>query len=63
MVNTEDVVFFGGQRDVKGSLREGLSIYISACVYGGAPQTGAFPGSARTIRTEEDVLINSTYFP
>lgn len=28
--------FFGGQRDVKGSLREGLSIYISVCVHGGS---------------------------
>lgn len=51
--------FFGGQRDVKGSLREGLSIYISM---GGAPQTGAFPGSARTIRTEEDVFDKVNLF-
>lgn len=31
MVNTEDVVFFKGQRDVKEALQEGLSICFNVC--------------------------------
>lgn len=50
---------FGGQRDVKGALQEGLSVSVGVCVRVCGLLTGAFPGSAQTIRTEEDVLIDS----
>lgn len=37
---------FGGQRDVKGALQEGLSVSVGVCVRVCGLLTGAFPGSA-----------------
>ena len=65
MVNTEDVVFLGAARCEKGftgkarlfaSVCVCLCVCVCVCVW--ALVTGAFPGSALTIRTEEDVLMN-----